>query len=333
MKHVLVTGASGYVARQLLQRHLLPSAAQGLCRLTLTDLSKPTVQLPGVHCVAGDLSDPLTWETLLAEPVDVVFHLAAIVSGRAEQDYAAGLDLNLHSTLAGLNACRLQHERGGPRVRFMYASSIAVYGTPLPRRIDDHTPMRPSLSYGAHKRMIELMIDDLSRRQSLDGRGLRLSGVVVRPRSANGALSGFNSDVIREPLSGHEIVCPVLPGACLWLTSAEVAVDQLWQISCIPWDEWTHTLQAQGDSAAPVFNAPSWPLRVSALVKALGAIDPQAPARVRYDPAAPLQAQFGNWPEEAEFALASAFHLPCDSTRFGGDVVAFVRTALQASLL
>lgn len=330
--HVLVTGASGFVAHHLLQRHLLPWVKQGMCRLTLTDQLLPDVQQSAVRCVSGDLSDPMTWQTLLAEPVDVIFHLAAIVSGRAEQDYEAGLQLNLHGTMMGLDCCRLQHERGGPRVRFIYASSIAVYGTPLPSRIDDQTPLRPGLSYGAHKRMIELMIDDLSRRQSLDGRGLRLSGVVVRPRSINGALSGFNSDVIREPLSGNDIVCPILPSACIWLSSAEVAVDQLWQLSQIPLDKWTRTLQSHGDTAAPVFNASSWPLRVSALVQAMGAIDPQAPAHVRYDPSAPLQAQFGDWPEEAEFALATAFNLPSDRTRFGGDLVAFVRAAMRASL-
>ena len=333
MKHVLVTGARGFIARQLLQRHLLPGVEKGLCRLTLTDLVLPDAAQPGVRCVAGDLSDPLLWQDLMAEPVDAVFHLAAIVSGRAEQDYRAGLQVNLHSTLTALECCRLQHQRGGPLVRFVYASSIAVYGTPLPARIDDGTPVRPSLSYGAHKRMIELMIDDLSRRQEIDGRGLRLSGVVVRPRSANGALSGFNSDVIREPLSGNEVVCPVLPSACIWLTSAEVAVDQLWQVSQIPLADWASTLQSQGKHAWPVFNATTWPLRVSALVEALGTIDPQAPARVKYDPAAPLQAQFGNWPQEAGFALANALDLPSDRARFGGDVAAFVRAALKASLL
>lgn len=333
MKHVLITGASGFVARQLLHRHLLPWAVQGLCRLTLTDLVLPGVAQPGVRCVAGDLSNPLLWQDLMAEPVDVVFHLAAIVSGRAEQDYRAGLQVNLHSTLTALACCRLQHQRGGPLVQFIYASSIAVYGTPLPARIDDGTPVRPGLSYGAHKRMIELMIDDLSRRQEIDGRGLRLSGVVVRPQSANGALSGFNSDVIREPLSGNDFVCPVLPSACIWLTSAEVAVDQLWQLSQIPLTAWTRTLQSQGANARPVFNATTWPLKVSTLVHALGEIDPQAPSRVSYDPAAPLQAQFGSWPENAEFGLANALDLPSDRARFGGDVVAFVRTALKASRL
>ena len=340
MMHILVTGACGFIARHLLQRHLLPWVDQGLCRLTLTDLTLPRVCLSdgdlasrrtlNVRCIQGDLSNPQTWATLMAEPVDRVFHLAAIVSGAAEQNYEAGLRLNLHGSLTGLELCRQQHARGGAMVRFIYASSIAVFGPPLPDHIDDTTPLHPRLSYGAHKRMIEVMIDDMSRRECLDGRGLRLSGVVVRPRAPNGALSGFNSDLLREPLNGNTLMCPVLPSACLWLSSAEVAVDQLWQLSQIPQDAWT---RAGGSHRACVLNAPAWPLRVSRLVEALGEIDSQAPPRVQYDPAAPLQAQFGDWPESAEFASAQAWDLPSDQARFAGDVQAFVRASLQASLL
>ena len=343
MMHILVTGAGGFIARHLLQRHLLPWVDQGLCRLTLTDLRLPTVPLVNglmdplraarVRCVPGDLSDPLTWATLMADPVDRIFHLAAMVSGAAEQHYEAGLRLNLQGSLAGLDHCRAQYERGGPRVRFIYASSIAVYGPPLPAHIDDATPLNPRLSYGAHKRMIEVMMDDLSRRQCLEGRGLRLSGIVVRPRAPNGALSGFNSDLLREPLNGQSITCPVLPSACLWLSSAEVAVDQLWQLSQISQDAWTRAGPSHGGASPCVFNAPAWPLRVNRLVAALGEIDPQAPARVQYDPAAPLQAQFGDWPESAAFDRAQAWDLPSDRARFKDDVVAFVRAALQASLL
>jgi len=343
MTHILVTGANGFIARHLLQRHLLPWVDQGQCRLTLTDLSMPTRPLSGglvdsqraarVHCVQGDLANPQTWASLMAEPVDTIFHLAAMVSGAAEQHYEAGLRLNLLGSLTGLELCRQQHARGGAMVRFIYASSIAVYGPPLPGHIDDATALHPGLSYGAHKRMIEVMIDDMSRRQCLDGRGLRLSGVVVRPRGPHGALSGFNSDLLREPLTGNHFTCPVLPSACLWLSSAEVAVDQLWQLSQIPQALWTRTSAPNGARTATVFNAPAWPLRVSRLVAALGEIDPQAPARVQYDPAAPLQAQFGHWPESADFASAQTWALPSDRTRFKDDVVAFVRASLQSSLL
>ena len=116
-------------------------------------------------------------------------------------------------------------------MRFVYASSIAVFGAPLPARIDDATAPAPALSYGTHKRVGELLIDDATRRGELDGRALRLSGVVVRPPLANGALSAFNSDVIREPLAGRDYECPVGPEATVWLTSRRAVVADLLRLA------------------------------------------------------------------------------------------------------
>ncbi len=334
MPHILVTGASGYVANRLLHKHLFPQLRQGLIRLTLTDLVAPSlpsdVSGKPVRCVSADLSDTTTWQTLLAEPVDVVFHLAGIVSGRAEADYAAGRQLNLISTLAGLETLRQQRPDRDSPVQFIHASSIAVFGTPLPTHVDEHTQAQPSLSYGTHKRMIELMLSDLSRRDLVDGRALRLSGVIVRPRSPNGALSGFNSDVIREPLEGREFTCPVTPDACIWLMSSDTAADQLWGLCQWSQSEWNARRAAR--NADVVVNAPSWPLPLHTLLQALGEIDPQAPARIRFDPAAPLQAQFGNWPESADFSWGESLGLPCDSRRFQGQVSAFLHAAYQSSL-
>lgn len=331
MTHVLVTGAAGYVASRLLHRHLFPLAQEGRIRLTLTDRDLPSapesISEGRVRCVASDLSDPMSWHALLSDPVDLVFHLAGIVSGRAEVEFEAGRNLNLMGTLAGLDRLGQQRPQRDNPVRFIYASSIAVFGTPLPAQIDEQTPTHPSLSYGVHKRMIELMLHDLSRRDLVDARALRLSGVVVRPPSPNGALSGFNSDIIREPLEGREFLCPVSPSACIWLMSSEVAADQLWALSQLSLSEWSTRRALHGREV--VVNAPSWPLRISTLMQALGQIDPQAPSRIRFDPQAPLQAQFGNWPEKADFSLGQALGLPCDVQRFDGQVPAFLMAALS----
>jgi nucleoside-diphosphate-sugar epimerase len=329
--HILVTGATGFIGQGLVQRWLLPLAARGEVVLTLTDRRVTLLPGDGVRVVEGDITQPALLEQLFAQPVDLVFHLAAVVSGQAEREYELGLAVNWQASLRGIDLARrqwLQHQR---RVRWIQASSIAVWGTGLPSHVDDHTPIHPELSYGAHKRMLELMLQDLSRRGEVDGRCLRLSGVVVRPRAAGGALSGFNSDLIREPLQGREVVSPVRPDSCLWLCSRETTVDQLWALSQIPESVWRQTcIEHRSEGAV---NAPTWPVQLEPLIAALGRLDPAAPARVRFDPAAPLQAQFGNWPVSVDFAMARSLGLPDDRLKHHDDLEQFVRASLATANL
>src|SRR4051812_22420581 len=207
--NVLVTGAKGFLGSALVD-----ALRVGHC-VVATDRDD------------GDIADPAHVRKLFETPIDRVFHLAAVVSGAAEADYDAGRRVNLEATQSLLEACRAQMRRGGPVVRFVHASSIAVFGTPLPARIDDTTAPAPTLSYGTHKRVAELLIDDLSRRGELDGRALRLPGVLVRPVLPNGALSAFNSDIVREPLAGREVTCPVSPEATIWVASRRTAIANL----------------------------------------------------------------------------------------------------------
>jgi nucleoside-diphosphate-sugar epimerase len=327
--HILVTGAQGFIGQALLERWLLPRVVQGEIRLTLTDRQVTQAPSPFIDVLQGDITQPALFEQAFAKPVDLVFHLAAIVSGQAEREYALGQQVNLQASLRGFELARRQWLQHGRRVRWIQASSIAVWGTGLPAHVDDHSPIQPELSYGAHKRMLELMLHDLSRRGDIEGRCLRLSGVVARPRAAGGALSGFNSDLIREPLQGREVVSPVRPDSCLWLCSRETTVDQLWSLSQVPQEVW-HTTCAEYRSEGAV-NAPTWPVQLASLMAALGRIDPAAPARIRFDPAAPLQAQFGNWPITVDFALARALGLPDDRHKHHDDLEQFVRACMATA--
>ena len=282
---VLVTGAAGFIGRALVD------ALQIGHDVIATDRDD------------GDIADPDHLDRLFAQPVDRVFHLAAVVSGAAEADFDAGRRVNLDATLGLLDRCRAQARRGGAVVRFVHASSIAVFGTPMPARIDDATAPAPSLSYGTHKRIAELLVDDHTRRGELDGRSLRLAGVVVRPAaagSANGALSAFNSDVIREPLAGRDYVCPVGPEATVWLTSRRAAVADL-----------LHLADADGAAigARRALTAPALVASIAEIVAALGRVDAGAPSRVRYAPQPEIEAQFGRWPRAASFARAEALGL------------------------
>jgi nucleoside-diphosphate-sugar epimerase len=277
---VLVTGADGFIGRALV--HALRVGHDVIA----TDRSD------------GDIADPAHLDRLFAQPIDRVFHLAAIVSGAAEADFDAGRRVNLDATIGLLDRCRAQARRGGPVVRFVLASSIAVFGTPLPARIDDDS--EASLSYGTHKRVAELLIDDATRRGDLDGRALRLSGVVVRPALPNGALSAFNSDVIREPLAGREVECPVGADATIWLTSRRAAVANLLHLA---------TLDGAAIGAQRALTAPALALSIAGIVAALGRFDAAAPARVRYAPRPAIEAQFGRWPLDCSFARAESLGL------------------------
>jgi nucleoside-diphosphate-sugar epimerase len=195
--------------------------------------------------------------------------------------------------------------RGGPVPRFIYASSIAVFGTPLPARIDDATAPHPTLSYGAHKRACELLIDDCTRRGFIDGRALRLSGVVVRPPLANGALSGFNSDLIREPLAGRDYVCPVTPGATIWIVSLRHAIANLIRLADAP---------ASALGAQRALATPSLALSIAAIVAAMEKADRGAAARIRFDPDPTIEAQFGRWPIDCVFDRGVALGLTCDAS-------------------
>ena len=322
-RRVLVTGAAGFLGQALVAKHV--AAQSDAWDVLLTDLAPSQTSTAHARWVCGDVADPQLWGRLMEKPIDLVIHLAAIVSGRAEADPALGRRVNLIAPLEMLERCRLQHNSTGIRARVVLSSSIAVYGTPLPLRMRDDQPIRPSLSYGAHKRMMEIALADASRRGEIDGRAIRLSGVVVRPPQPNGALSGFNSDMIRQPLTGHDYTCPVGPDACTWLTSLDVAVDQLWHAAQTSEERWTQALP-KGERA---LTAPTMPVTMADLQKALGDIDAAAPQRLRFDPASHLHDQFGRWPQDVAFDQAAQLGLPSDRQRHQGDLAHMLRTAMD----
>jgi nucleoside-diphosphate-sugar epimerase len=193
---ILVTGAAGYIGSAL-ARALMP-----LGPVIPTDQSTP----PFRGALLGNLAYPQFARSLVTREVETVFHLASLVSGGAEQNFELGTKVNLDATRDLLEACRL----AGHRPKFVFASSIAVYGANL-EEVTDETPPSPRLSYGAQKLVCEVLIDDYTRRGYVDGRSLRLPTVMVRPGGANTAVSGWASAIIREPLAGRDYVCPVRP--------------------------------------------------------------------------------------------------------------------------
>ncbi|MBO9589851.1 D-erythronate dehydrogenase [Devosia sp.] len=228
---ILVIGAAGMVGRKLTAALLKAGQVAGrdISALVLADIVSPEAPKAAIpiETHAVDLSAPAAAEQLIGARPDLIFHLAAIVSGEAEADFEKGYRINLDGTRHLLEAIRLASRQGAYAPRLVFTSSIAVFGEPLPAKIPDEFPLTPLTSYGTQKAIGELLLADYSRRGFVDGVGIRLPTIVVRPGKPNKAASGFFSGIIREPLTGVEAVLPVDTNVRHWFASPRAAVSFL----------------------------------------------------------------------------------------------------------
>jgi nucleoside-diphosphate-sugar epimerase len=228
--HILITGAAGMIGRKLTERLVIDRSLGGqpIEKLTLIDIvapARPAGFSDHVKTRAADLSAPGIAEKSVSERPDVIFHLAGVVSGEAETDLDKGYRVNLDGTRALLEAIRAVGNAYKPKV--VFTSSIAVFGAPFPEAIADDFYLTPLTSYGAQKAMCELLLADYTRRGILEGVGIRLPSIVVRPGKPNKAASGFFSGIIREPLAGQEAILPVADSVLHWHASPRSAVGFL----------------------------------------------------------------------------------------------------------
>lgn len=227
--HILILGAAGMVGRKLVER-LTRDGRLGksdITRLTLQDVvapAKPATPIP-TEVVTCDVADQAAVTKLVAGKPDVIFHLAAIVSGEAEADFDKGYRINLDGTRYLIDAVRAIG--GGYKPRIVFTSSIAVFGAPFPEKIGDEFLSAPLTSYGTQKAIGELLISDYTRKGLFDGVSIRLPTICVRPGTPNKAASGFFSNIIREPLAGKEAVLPVSEDVRHWHASPRSAVGFL----------------------------------------------------------------------------------------------------------
>jgi nucleoside-diphosphate-sugar epimerase len=227
--HVLILGAAGMVGRKLTDRllrdgHLGNEEITGLTLQDVVEPAKPATKIP-VKVVASDFADAGAAAPLISERPEVIFHLAAIVSGEAEAEFDKGYRINLDGTRFLIDAIR--HAGGGYKPRLVFTSSIAVFGAPFPEKIGDEFFHTPLTSYGTQKSICELLINDYTRKGLLEGISIRLPTICVRPGKPNKAASGFFSNIIREPLAGEEAVLPVSEDVRHWHASPKSAVGFL----------------------------------------------------------------------------------------------------------
>jgi D-erythronate 2-dehydrogenase len=228
--HVLMTGAAGMIGRKLTARLVEDGALNDkpVEKLTLIDMHAPDRpdRFSGlVETIAADVAEPAAMAAAVAKRPDVIFHLAAVVSAEAELDFDKGTRANLDGSRALIEAIRTAGD--GYRPRLVFTSSIAVFGAPFPDAIADDFHLTPLTSYGTQKAVIELLLADYTRRGFLDGVGIRLPSIVVRPGRPNKAASGFFSSIIREPLAGQDALLPVEDSVLHWHASPRAAVGFL----------------------------------------------------------------------------------------------------------
>lgn len=230
--HVLITGAAGMIGRKLTERLVAEGGIGGrpVTAFSLLDVvaaDKPAGFSGAVNARVADLSAAGEATRAVADRPDVIFHLAAIVSGEAEADFEKGYRVNLDGTRALFEAIRLAGQQQPYKPRVVFTSSVAVFGAPFPDAIGDEFFTTPLTSYGTQKAIGELLLSDYSRRGFFDGIGIRLPTICVRPGKPNKAASGFFSNILREPLVGQEAVLPVSEDVRHWYASPRAAVGFL----------------------------------------------------------------------------------------------------------
>jgi D-erythronate 2-dehydrogenase len=324
---VLVTGAGGFVGRRLVSALLGEPAltrggadAERICELILTDRSNEGLGAfasdPRVRIEIGDICDAEFRQGLFVKRIDSIFHLAAALTSEAEADFARSLEINLLGAINLLEDCR----SGGHRPRFIYPSSIAAFGGPLPERVDDKVCQTPQTSYGTAKAVAELLINDYSRHGFVDGRVLRLPVVLIRPGASHAAVSDRIAAIVRDPLRGEDIVCPLAPETKIPVASVRSVVAALIKLHEVPADRFGHTR---------AMNLPSLTVTAAEMVEALNTLDfGGTRGQVRWERDDELQALVDGWPRFFISDEASRLGIRADAS-FADILRAYVEDELR----
>jgi D-erythronate 2-dehydrogenase len=303
---VLITGGAGFLGKALAARllqHGYLGSDDRIDRITLVDVVPADgLNDPRIAQVTGDISDRQLLERAVDGQTTSIFHLAAVVSGQAEADFDLGMRVNVDASRALLDVCR----RIGHQPRIVFASSVAVYGGELPDVVLDRTSVLPQSSYGTQKAIVELLINDYSRRGFVDGRVLRLPTISVRPGAPNAAASSFASGIVREPLNGIDAVCPVPPETRLWLLSPSTAIECLIAV---------HDAEPHALGTNRIVNAPGLSVTAAEMVSTLERVAGTAVAqRVRWQRDARIERIVASWPGAWDTSRATSLGLPADDS-------------------
>lgn len=327
--HIAIIGAAGMVGRKLAAQLVNDAGlkCQAVDKMTLIDVITPDIPAGfngEVSNYAANISLPETAEALIATRPDVIFHLAAIVSGEAELDFDKGYSINLDGSRYLFDAIRLENMASGYRPRVVFTSSIAVFGAPLPYPIPDDFHTTPLTSYGTQKAISELLLADYSRRGFFDGIGIRLPTVCIRPGKPNAAASGFFSNILREPLTGQEAILPVPESVRHWHASPRSAVGFLIHAA---------TLDLEKVGARRNLSMPGLSATVGEQIEALRRIAGEKAVKlIRHEPNEMIMKMVDGWAPGFEAKRAQELGFTAD-TSFDEIINAHIEDELGGSLV
>ncbi|QIP11543.1 SDR family oxidoreductase [Spirosoma aureum] len=298
---LIITGGAGFLGQRLAKALLNSSFI--FDELLLVDIVMPAN--PGndtrITCQQADLSEGDEAQNLITAKTGIIFHLAAVVSSHAEKDFDLGWKVNLDITRQLLEACR--HQRQG--IRFVFASSLAVYGGSLPAIVNEATVVTPHSSYGAQKAIGELLINDYTRKNFVDGRVLRLPTICVRPGRPNLAASSFVSSIIREPINGEEAICPVAPELPVLVSSPDTIIQNIIKGA---------SLDGAVFGGWRTVNLPGISVTVQQMLESLERVtDKETLARVQFKPDPAINAIVLSWPTVMDNTRALELGFAIDS--------------------
>lgn len=307
--NVVITGGAGFLgmrlARMLLQRGQLTGTSgrpESIDKIVLLDIvAASEIADKRIRAMVGDIADPALIARALDADTSSVFHLAAVVSGEAEADFALGMRINLDATRMLLDACRALPQPP----RFVFASSVAVFGGALPEVVPANVELNPQTSYGTQKTIGELLVNDYGRRGFVDARAVRLPTICVRPGKPNRAASSFASGIIREPLRGIAAECPVAPQTRMWLSSPRIAIENLIH---------SHELDSDSLGTNRALSLPGLTVTVAEMLAALALVAGESvAARVHFRRDEKIERLVSSWPGALDTTRASALGFSVDA--------------------
>jgi len=306
---VLVTGANGEIGRTLLQR----LHTDGRYRVVTVDLTPLPEKYRGfcLETYAGNIMDRYLLDQIAAHhEIEVVFHLAALLSTRGERDPELAHQVNVEGTLHLLRMAQNQSGRLGRPVRFVFPSSIAVYGLSSVAekakakavREDEHNV--PITMYGCNKLYCEHLgryftsffrqLGALSNAARMDFRSLRFPGLISAETAPTGGTSDFGPEMLHAAAQKQAYKCFVGPDAKIPFMAMPDAVTSL-----------LHLLEAdRAKLTQSVYNVSGFSVSAQQIADRVKKSFPDA--QISFEPDAVRSKIVDSWPEDIEDSKARA---------------------------